>query len=694
MLRPLALRRPGTILFLLACCIPVLAYLVDHDWLSDQIGAPDTWFYLGYFRHLGRFAEQGDRLQTEAHQLYYQTRFPYSVPGWLLYHVFADRVARALFAALVFCTAVGCGLYSFRRILGIEIASLAVGLMCCDIFFLRSVGWTYVDNGVLAYQSLALACLVRASAGSRRTTFVALAAFCFASSLLIHLGSAVLGLFLLAVALGVLGLGRCLRDYLAALGGVIVALIVWGLFNVAVWHGSLFFILQQVAVGQREMAKQNQFNGWGLEILLRDGHWIAIELGVWLAGGLLLAFRAVGRVRLPREQTIVLAATVATFTLLVAGHLAANSLFFLTFGFYTAFFLPMTYASLAILVCRGKALRLRAVAAMVGIMLVSLLWRLHGGGDAPAWLERFPAWAGVLSIAGVLAACAVSSRRVALAGVLALAVVSLSLSWRFASDAGIDRAYDLISTLTGPRLPRIAMDLRDEAMPPDYVSIIASFTDKAWWNREAEFPKINDESFGQPVFVLSRHASSEQELWAYLAPYYDRMRLLEYAKLVDKQGPFWVYEVALDAAVHVPDWRTGMQPERSAIPAAKLDSLTGSVDGTSRVARARADGGGYLTFGPYAVAAAGRYVARIRYSAEGDQAFDIQDPDHGDMPFAKGLLRSTGGSPAVLEIPFDLAADEPALEVRTMFSGRGSLKVDSIGIVPVDVRLTRGGERY
>ncbi len=88
------------------------------------------WFYLGHFQSLGEYRSTDDYLARN----YYQTRLPYIIPGYLIFHLFPDALAKLVFAYLIFGTIVSALIFFLRTYVRIEAALLAALLLTCDIF--------------------------------------------------------------------------------------------------------------------------------------------------------------------------------------------------------------------------------------------------------------------------------------------------------------------------------------------------------------------------------------------------------------------------------------------------------------------------------------------------------------------------------------------------------------------------------
>src|SRR5262249_3812173 len=146
-------------------------------------------------------------------------------------------------------------------------------------------------------------------------------------------------------------------------------------------------------------------------------------------------------------------------------------------------------------------------------------------------------------------------------------------------------------------------------------------------------------------------------------------------------GDVWIGAFEVDRRVGMPESiASGRVTLPFTIAAEKLLSLTGIVDGTSRSAIAGQTPGGFLTFGPYAMLAPGKYEITIEYGpSAGTQKWDVAVGGEGRV-VASGVFAPTDDVDARVIVPFDQQGITRALQVRSLFSGIGRLTVRSITI--------------
>src|SRR5262249_11518273 len=128
----------------------------------------DGWSYFGFFTNFAQFL----RLFTET---YYATRLAWIVPGAMAHHLLPPMAANRVLHLAVYYAAVFALYYTLRRTVGRRAALIVAIATGCYSYFLRAVGWHYVDGAGLAYYSLAIAGLTAAIAVRHRRLALACA---------------------------------------------------------------------------------------------------------------------------------------------------------------------------------------------------------------------------------------------------------------------------------------------------------------------------------------------------------------------------------------------------------------------------------------------------------------------------------------------------------------------------------------
>ena len=132
---------PACLLLLL---MPLLLLSINDKWAFTPEGCTDAWAYFGHYlnlaQHLNLFGES-----------YVSNRLSVSLPGYLAYRFLPPLAANyALRLGLYYASVLS--LYLIVRWTISPRAGLLAGLsLGCEFFFLRAIGWDYVDGFGISY---------------------------------------------------------------------------------------------------------------------------------------------------------------------------------------------------------------------------------------------------------------------------------------------------------------------------------------------------------------------------------------------------------------------------------------------------------------------------------------------------------------------------------------------------------------
>lgn len=140
--------------------LPIFLFIICPEWIFSPSGFVDSYFYLGYFLH-------PLQLLKTFPDAYYGTRLPWILPGVALYHFLAPAIANFVLHLGVYYTAVLSLYFILRQTVGARPALVTAVSMGGYAFFLRAVGWDYVDGAVIAYFLLTLLMLTYAITSDR-----------------------------------------------------------------------------------------------------------------------------------------------------------------------------------------------------------------------------------------------------------------------------------------------------------------------------------------------------------------------------------------------------------------------------------------------------------------------------------------------------------------------------------------------
>jgi len=167
------LKRPSVRDALLLLALPLVLLLINNNWIfNPPSDFPDSWFYLTNFRHFFDFAPN---YPSNIH--YFIERLTWNLLGYGFYHVFTPLVANYLLHLLVTYTAIFSLYGILLRLSGRQTALIVSLLLSAYPWFLRAVGWDYLDGFGIAQVLLMLYLLIWATQSdqvrARRILFAA-----------------------------------------------------------------------------------------------------------------------------------------------------------------------------------------------------------------------------------------------------------------------------------------------------------------------------------------------------------------------------------------------------------------------------------------------------------------------------------------------------------------------------------------
>ena len=128
--------------------LPLLLLAIDSDWIFSGPHR-DAWIYYGYFENavylLRQFPEQ-----------YYSSRLAVILPGFALHHLLPPLLANVALHLALYWAAVLSFYLTVKRMFGARVALLSGFALGCHPYFLREIGWNYVDGFGIAYFLVAL----------------------------------------------------------------------------------------------------------------------------------------------------------------------------------------------------------------------------------------------------------------------------------------------------------------------------------------------------------------------------------------------------------------------------------------------------------------------------------------------------------------------------------------------------------
>jgi hypothetical protein len=163
---------------------PILSASLNSNWIFTPATdfVPDPWFYLAYFRY---FYEYAPEFPSNIH--YFVERITWNVPGYSVYQMFPPLVANYVLHLTV-CYIALFSLYGILRTLFNHRAALLSALLMGGYpWFLRAVGWDYVDGVGISLMLVLIYFLVKAGSSRHWKYFIFLAGLVHASLIVTQL---------------------------------------------------------------------------------------------------------------------------------------------------------------------------------------------------------------------------------------------------------------------------------------------------------------------------------------------------------------------------------------------------------------------------------------------------------------------------------------------------------------------------
>ena len=191
------------------------------------------------------------------------------------------------------------------------------------------------------------AALTAAAASRHKYAFTALSGFFYASMVIVHIGSAPLGIALVGYAILIFDIRElermeCFRLLLYALLGVVVCQAIYGLLNMYLYNAHFFFEDQQVAAG-KDTRKFPPALWLPLDLLFSIGWWLTLHIAVWVAAAVMIVAQIARKYRPNPFQSYCMWSVFATYSILFAFDYFHVSLFLGRDGLYVTTYLLLSY---------------------------------------------------------------------------------------------------------------------------------------------------------------------------------------------------------------------------------------------------------------------------------------------------------------------------------------------------------------
>ncbi len=170
----------GIIIFI----FPILLVFLNSNWIFTPATdfLPDPWFYLGYFRYFSAYTST-----SPSNTHYFVERLTWNIPGYYIYKIFPTLLANYVLHLSV-CYIALFSLYgTLQMLFNRRTALLSTLLLGSYPWFLRAVGWDYVDGVGIAQMLLLIYLLTVASRSRQWRLYTFLAGIIHASLLATNL---------------------------------------------------------------------------------------------------------------------------------------------------------------------------------------------------------------------------------------------------------------------------------------------------------------------------------------------------------------------------------------------------------------------------------------------------------------------------------------------------------------------------
>jgi hypothetical protein len=663
--------------------VPLLLALTSSSWLTNSIGDSDQWFYNGYFKLLRSFA--ADRAAWGA-PAYFETRLPIIVPGAIVHGLLPDAAARIV---LNICILHGIVALSFWYVVRAHLSALAATaatiMLVTDVFYLRTIGWDYVDNAVLAYQALTFALLTSAAGRADPRLRLAAAGFAATSMLTVHLGSALMlpifGIYAVYVLEPRMRLLRLIGW--GAVGGA-ACLVVYGLISTLALHGPFAFWLLQLKSGAEQSPAR-----WAarLGVVAISGYWLTAHAAVLVASAAaLLVQRLRGGPPLSRLARFCLSLTTILYVVLTIGEALKRSYLLGRAGLYASSFLFLSYLTIAVLVFGqrpAKPWMVWLIGALFPALAIAKLATPGGLGLLPPAMVVLAA---IMAVALVIAFAMKSSTAFA-GALLVLGLAGFMVRWPFARDDAIIGARNYI--VTGGVPPRVFYK-ESEPQRSVFVSITGALTDHVMSDHYGERPRPI--ARGDRIVVLDSRIPADPALAVPCA--IEGLRLTGFRQFDRRYLAVGVhlFEALSEIPrgdIHCPSVLESSSARFSPLlelAASALPLGVGELEGDVIVAREGKSLPGPISRGPFVHLPAGTYSVTFHYAAIQPpgprlQRWSIAGLEEGVLrSIAEGQLVGTAGKPGTLSAAFRLPLAMDRLEIASLFSGIGQLSLSAITI--------------
>jgi hypothetical protein len=378
--------------------LPIMLAAANSGWLFTGPGWIDAWVYFGYFQHLTIYKS------ILFPNLYYGSRLPWILPGYVAYHLFEPRIANFVLHFAFYYAAIFSFYSLMKRAVGSRNALLATVLFGSYAPFLSAIGWDYVDGAGVTYFLLALAAAARATETRPRfwllVAGMAGMAMCYTNMFLFMFVPFVAGIFLFRRLSGLnLSSLWAVVDLCVWFGaGAVLVTVALGAINHFL-DGNFWFYSPSIGFYLAMRAQRNPWvvQGWSW---LREAYWLGIPAAAAVAS---VVFAICEMVRRRLKFGDFRTFFVLQFLAVACGMIAWQSIgatgLYLTW--YASYIIPSVFLAIGCILAGSEEERATkawwaVLLCTVGLFLVSLRM---ANGDSVQVLRRLTGFPVVTALA-------------------------------------------------------------------------------------------------------------------------------------------------------------------------------------------------------------------------------------------------------------------------------------------------------
>jgi hypothetical protein len=328
--------------FVMVVLIPAVLTVVNRNWLFQNSGQMDAWYYFGHFQHFPRF-----------HNLvpgYTGERIAWILPGYFLTHLLGIVPGVIALHVTVFLVCLLALYYIVKELIDGSTALLTAMLLGCNSYFVGPNGWDYPEAEPMMFILLSLALLFPARR-RRQILYLVLSGMTWFALVYTYIAWIIFTPGYLYFAAVLIGQKRIWQSAIricgcVGAGGLLTTFLFWGAY--AAMGGQGFFFRQNIAsaiyYNSLKTSPYAPGQWW------RMSTWIILPVMGYCAAAVALGAAAFRRFHLEHWERAVLWLYVFCMSVMAIETVGANKM--LAFDLRTSILLPTLFIALACLLFR------------------------------------------------------------------------------------------------------------------------------------------------------------------------------------------------------------------------------------------------------------------------------------------------------------------------------------------------------